>query len=410
MRLLLAVSGRALLERTLTTYLLLGIVTAVMFGGSGLHPRTITDAAVASAWFRLALFGGWLLITLPPATTIFASPAGYFLRSLPVPRAHPASACIGLLLLLELPWAVLWTIGCGPAWAAAATLAVAAGTVLCIARIRDTVDWGASAGVVAALVVGSPMLLSATSVAALLIATSRAWDRAPERSSRGSLILVAGPSLVALVLAYLVSLVRGHRVVLVRALLVWLGAAFTGMLYIRNNGISEIGHVTPLILAVSGIGALGVTTVMAAQLDRIARLGEDVITLGGAPRCLRGAATRVALLAIGAAAGSGIAAIAATGAAPSHSLGALTVLLLAAGAMGAASGTLAAVVTEAAHDSGGRAAAWLIVALLFLSVAMALSTTLLPASGAVFGALFVAAAVGITTLDELDTHATHSTE
>jgi hypothetical protein len=104
------------------------LVAAVAFGPTAMRPHDLTGLALANPAVGAVLAATWLLVFVPTARMIVRPPVGY-LYSLPGdPRAAWAVA-LTALLVLQLPWVVLWIAGEGArgALVVLATTAVAAG-------------------------------------------------------------------------------------------------------------------------------------------------------------------------------------------------------------------------------------------------------------------------------------------
>jgi hypothetical protein len=104
------------------------IIAAVVFGPTAMRPSDLTGLALGNPAVGAVLAATWLLIFVPTARMIVRPPVGY-LYSLPGdPRAARAVAA-GALVLLQLPWVLLWLAGEGArgALVVLATTALAAG-------------------------------------------------------------------------------------------------------------------------------------------------------------------------------------------------------------------------------------------------------------------------------------------
>lgn len=90
-----------------------GIFGGVLFGPTGLHPRTITTLALRDPAFGVALALAWALVFLPIARDLVRADAARYLRSLPAPRWLPALLGAIALVALQLPWLLVWVVGEG---------------------------------------------------------------------------------------------------------------------------------------------------------------------------------------------------------------------------------------------------------------------------------------------------------
>jgi hypothetical protein len=111
-----------------------GIVAAVVFGPTAMRPADLTGLALHAPAFGAALAATWLLVFVPTARMILrAAPAAY-LESLPGnPRATWAVSTAALIVL-QLPWVVLWIWGEG--WLGAAIVVASTVLIVAIARWR----------------------------------------------------------------------------------------------------------------------------------------------------------------------------------------------------------------------------------------------------------------------------------
>lgn len=105
-----------------------GVVAAVVFGPTGMHPHDLTGLALGVVPVGVALALTWLLLFLPTARVIVRADAASYLHALPGPRITPALTATVALVALQLPWLVLWLVGdgaCGVAIVGAWTIAIA---------------------------------------------------------------------------------------------------------------------------------------------------------------------------------------------------------------------------------------------------------------------------------------------
>lgn len=286
LRLLGASAGRVVLERAAATFLLLGVVAALVFGGQGMHPRTLTGMAIDHAPARLGLFAAWWLLTISAARPVFTTPSTFGFRALPVSRTRLFVGCLGLLLPLQVPWVGLWAVGAGWLWALTACTTSMALTVLGVARLRTASDAAVATALVASTAFGAPLPMLAAASGALVWGLPRAWTRGVEEEHRRRPLLVLGPAPVALGLAYGLCLWRAHRVLWLRAATVWLVWAVATQLTLHNNqtGLAES---TAGVLLGAWLLALLVTSMLAGRLVWIAHEGRDVVALAGHPAQLR---------------------------------------------------------------------------------------------------------------------------
>lgn len=89
------------------------IVSAVVFGPTGLWPSDLTTLALSRPSIGLVLGMTWLLVFLPIARIVVRADAASYLRSLPSPRGAVLALRSGVLVGLQLPWLALWVAGEG---------------------------------------------------------------------------------------------------------------------------------------------------------------------------------------------------------------------------------------------------------------------------------------------------------
>ena len=94
------------------------ILGAVIFGPTGMQPRDLTGLALHAPAVGLVLAAIWLLVYLPVARVIVRADGARYLTSLPHARVPPILVGACALLVLQLPWLVLWFIGDGARGAA----------------------------------------------------------------------------------------------------------------------------------------------------------------------------------------------------------------------------------------------------------------------------------------------------
>jgi len=97
-------------RRAVATWVGCAIVAAVLFGPTAMHPSDLTGLALHNPGAGAVLGVTWLLVFVPTARMIMQPAAGY-LYSLPGnPRAARLIGGVALIVL-QLPWLVLWIIG-----------------------------------------------------------------------------------------------------------------------------------------------------------------------------------------------------------------------------------------------------------------------------------------------------------
>lgn len=89
------------------------IVSAIIFGPTGMHPSDLTGLALHNPGVGAALGATWLLVYVPTARLILRADAAAYLRTLPGPRWAPLLIGSGAFFVGQLPWLALWVLGEG---------------------------------------------------------------------------------------------------------------------------------------------------------------------------------------------------------------------------------------------------------------------------------------------------------
>lgn len=233
-------AGRSAFQRAAPLYFAIVVTASVLFSPQGMRAQDVLTLGARSLVFRLTLLGLWLLAATPAARAVLHEPALLFLRSLPVPRWHFYLAQGLLLFLVESPWFALHLRGAGIVSAIAAAAMTMAAHLFIVARPRRIIEGLAAALILVAVIWPQPVpYLLIGSVLLLPLGFRAAFLRAAERSAYASRVLVRGPALVALGMAYLLTLWRGHGALLLRALLLSLLGVAISTLALRNNRIES---------------------------------------------------------------------------------------------------------------------------------------------------------------------------
>ncbi len=87
------------------------IVGGVIFGPSAMHPSDLTELALHHASVAITLGLTWLLVFVPTARILIRADGARYLRSLPGPTIAPRLLAGAALIVLQLPWLLLWVIG-----------------------------------------------------------------------------------------------------------------------------------------------------------------------------------------------------------------------------------------------------------------------------------------------------------
>jgi hypothetical protein len=100
-------------RRALAAWLGCGIVAAVLFGPTAMHPSDLTGLALHDPGVGAVLGATWLLVFVPTARLLVQPQAAAYLASLPGDPRGARAVAAGALIVLQLPWLVLWTVGEG---------------------------------------------------------------------------------------------------------------------------------------------------------------------------------------------------------------------------------------------------------------------------------------------------------
>ena len=89
------------------------LVAALTFGPTAMHPSDLTGMALHNATVAAVLALTWLLVFVPTARLLLRGEGAAYLRCLPGPTTAPRVLAAAALIVLQLPWLLLWTIGEG---------------------------------------------------------------------------------------------------------------------------------------------------------------------------------------------------------------------------------------------------------------------------------------------------------
>jgi len=273
-RVLVHTAGRAALQRALPLYLAVALAAAVIFGKNGLSPMTVAALSARSIPFRLAIYAGWSLASLPAIKALLATESTFFLRALPIPRARLFVLSAILLLSAELPWACLWLAAGGVALGVAAALMALALSALALCQAKpSTLLTGAALGG-ALLFAPAPYGLLVIAVPCAAFSLTEVWIHAPELPRPRARAWVRGPALLALTLSHLVVLRRTAAAQLLRAAGFCAVALGVGIVVIHNRGYANAGElrVNALMIAVLPL-AFGIAGIAGPILRTEAELG-----------------------------------------------------------------------------------------------------------------------------------------
>jgi hypothetical protein len=293
-------AGIAAVRRGLPLYSAVFIAAIVIFVGKyAMKASELVGLAHQSLGFRCCFLLAWLILTLPVARAWVASPSTFHLRVFPVPWTAAVLVVAVGLLLVELPWIILFSAGGGPVAGAWAAVTAAGAHALSLGRPRKWYEAVGLALWVMAFAFGPGPLL-ALALPALVLGCRRAWIDAWGAGVRPAMpwVLVSSPSL-AMATAHLASLLRHQRPLLSRW--AWLGAAGVGsaILAIRSNEITTSERMSFVSMAVlAPITTFNVLAVGAAFL-RIERRARWLLDVVGTSRSVRLASAALALGASG---------------------------------------------------------------------------------------------------------------
>ncbi len=371
MRALAATSGAAALRRGLPVYGGLFALAGLLFGGNGLQAATVVAGAGESALARALLWGAWLVLAAPTVEALWRDAGGFWLRCLPAPRSWHLAVLLGLTIVAEGPWLALWAAGGGP-WVGLAALGGAlAAHALWLARPPGAVGLVMLAVAAAALVFAPTWGLALGTWPIALVGFRAAWLAAPARGASRPRAWIGGPRPLALTLAHLAGLWRGHVSVLLRGALLAGLAGAAAWLAARTNAYEDLatrleyacGFLVPAAL-IAGSAASGPVLMNEARADWLLRCS-------GATARARLLASTLAAASVGAGLGAAVGGVLGRvwGFTPGVALGSIGILTLA-GAGLAAIGGLAARWTAGQGPPGpGRLVALLLV-LMVLTLVM----------------------------------------
>ena len=253
-------SGASALRRALPTYLGLFVIVVILFAGYGVRSSDVVALALGSPPTRVGLLAAWLLLALPAARALIAAPSAFLIRTWPIPRARLLGVTTAMLVLVELPWLLLWFKGGGVVAGLAATAIALGGHGLLLARPRGAAEIAAALLWLVAIAILSRLATALLAAApAVVLAVRRAFIAAPEQIGvrRARRWVRAGRSaVVALAQMHLATIVRAQRPALLRALWFAAGGALFAGLAAANNGIGDLLRVRAIwrTLAVLAIG------------------------------------------------------------------------------------------------------------------------------------------------------------
>jgi len=368
-RALAGTSGAAALRRGLPVYGGLFALAGLLFGGNGLQAATVVEGAEDSLLARALLWAGWLVIAAPTVEALWRERGSFWLRCLPAPRWGHLAVLLGFTIVAQGPWLALWTAGGGVLVGLGALGGALAGHAVWLARPPGWVGLGLLVGAGVGLMFAPGWGLALGTWPIALVGFRRAWLAAPARAATRPRAWIGGPRALALTLAQLVGLWRGHITVVLRAALVCGLAAAAAWLAARTNGYEDLatrleyacGFLVPAAL-VAGSAASGPLLASEARASWLLRTG------GATARVRLGAGTLAAGsvgAGLGMAAGGVLALV--WGMSPVAGLQMIGMLALTGGGLAALAGLAARWAAGQGTRGPGR-----LVGLLFLLVVVAL--------------------------------------
>jgi len=286
------VVGGAAMRRAIPVWAGVGIVAAIVFGGTGMRVGDLTRIARQEPGVGVALGAMWLVLVAPVGAAIADARATAWLRALPSARWARRGVNAVIAMIVQLPWIALWGGGDG-VLAAVAMGGAAAAIMMMVARVR----WPLPA-------------------------------RAPRW--RGAIRALAG--------VHVRALVRTRGAAIARAIAWALCAGAAAGLIARSNQLDDGGAVSALLIAVAIAAPMGLSGLAAPVADSDRAVAWAAIAASDAAR----AAAQALVLAIAGAAMALVAAIAAVLLWRSGAAGMILAQIAAAAALGAGLGAGAA--------------------------------------------------------------------
>ena len=384
-------SGAAAMRRALPTYLGIFVLAVIFFAGYGVRSSDVVALAQGSPPTRIGLLAAWLLLALPGARALIAAPSAFLIRTWPIPRARLLAVTTAMLVLVELPWLLLWFKGGGPIAGTAATVLALGGHGLLLARPRGAAEIAAALlWLIAVAILSRPALALVASGPALVLAVRRAFIAAPERIGvqRARRWVRAGRSMViAMAQMHLVTIARAQRPALLRAIWFTTGGALLAGLATANNGITEPSQVRAIWRTSASLAIGWGAASLVGGIQGIERQATWLLDVHAVPAFARRLASALALGGLGAILGA--IAGATLGQVPLLRAGAL--LALDGGLAGLAGATTAALAGRWACRGAGRDSARLLLAMLVGGGALATCAWFLPSAALLpFAALTLA--------------------
>ena len=247
--------GYGVVRAAAPSYLLLLLLSVVIFGGNSLHPRTILEWVMPRPFAFWLLCLSWVVFSARAYRAAVLDQSWPVLRTLPIGTARLCTALAVAVLLLELPWLALWGFGDGlillglmgllSSGLSLAWLPLPKMRNLRLAQVAflGAVGWCASqltprAVEASGAVSRSAVLASGLTLVALVLVvlTARtAWWRLLERPTGSARAIAMRSPVVALARAYTVSLYRRCGRMLLASTLLYAGAAALSIIMFERS-------------------------------------------------------------------------------------------------------------------------------------------------------------------------------
>lgn len=342
------------------------LVSAIVFGPTGMRPADLVFTLRSSPPFAAALWLAWLILVFPVAKLALIPPSSLYLRWLPSPRIVLYLAAAFATLVVESPWFLLFAAGenifSGLAAALAALALHAVNTVRPLSLRHGLVCLGATIAVFAPMLAVSLPVAFATAS----FAVKYALDRAPEVHARAPSRARVIPPMFALARTHLTYLTRKEPAVLGRLLIV---SSLSGLVIpaaARGFDVESPADFTRLSLVVSAVFLSPGTSGIASSVIRSERLMawiSDVLGTSVRDRSF-GAACATSIVAMIAGLGSGVLALS-FGHLPGYAFSRILLVPVIWGFIVATIGTTSARESEAASKRGDRSLIFTLVLVIF---------------------------------------------
>ena len=259
--------GVGMWKRAVPAYLTAGIVASFVFFGSGMDPGELVRNGMATPLLKLGMTLAWLALTSAAVRQLNAGTALVYLKSLPIPTWRLASVAVMALMSVNLLWIALWSLG--------GLLAVVPTTVLSVAvqillvRSLKPASILMMIFLLGVMVLGCPVIdfLAGAAVGTYGI-RSILRDLGNDHPS-GAETPKSLSMFIALVSQQWLTLWRGERILVFRAVLVTCAAGVVAWLTVENNHHTDASQINRVILGIGLVAAAIVSYSVSACLARI---------------------------------------------------------------------------------------------------------------------------------------------